>query len=382
MIGITAAYQYMLVEAVAKMANLGGRVPFTLAPILSCLADELTESALQHLTSAGSTLKIAPVYSVQELTQKVASSVNSWQRDGVKVLVLTTLPGGPANAKVLSHREGALHASSTRHFWFSQGLTGRLMSVLGKGNVVDLHVAPYGLNADARSEMARLVGTILPSQPNQDVLPDTERCVMFSNVKVTSPPVLQFRETPAAGPIDEWVCEAVMKSESKSGPISVFSKLPALMCSRVFEDRPLTADEEVLLDTMTMKHHSTGEVRAVSRHFHHRWLGIDNTPLSGALQEVHPCFPWVLEATGEQSDCRSSGSACGCKRFCLSCEKIFEGTSSLPPLGTTIAGVLAVLEVALKEWSQSTCTSWCERALDDAPHNCDASCPKNPQKGF
>ena len=256
------------------------------------------------------------------------------------------------------------------------------MAVLGHGNVVDFHVVPYTLHADARSEMAALVGTILPCEQSHEMLPDTERCVMFSNVKVTAAPVQQFRESNAAGPIDDWVCEALMKSEKPGGPVSVFAKLPALMCTRVFEDRALTSDEQDFLDKMTLKHRSTGEVRAVNRHFHHRWLGLEGTPLAAALQQAHPCMPWVLEATGEQSDCRNTGSACGCKRYCLSCEKVFEETASLPSLTWTLPSFWAVLEVALKEWSQSICLSWCERQLEAPPHNCDASCPKNPEKGF
>ena len=380
-IGVAAAYQYVLVEAAAKMATLGRRVSFTLLPVMSCEVDEMTEKVLPHLSSAGSTLKIAPRSSAQELAQNVASSVNTWQRDGVKVVVLTTVPGGPAHARVLAQKEGALHASTTRQFWFSQGLTGRLMAVLGQSNVVDIHVGPEILNADARSEMEGLVGATVPCEGGQDTLPATERCFVMSNIKVSAAPVQQFRESNAAGPIDEWVCDAVSDVNKPGGPISVFAKLPALLCVRLFEERALGPEEQDLLADMTMKHRSAGEIRSVGRQFHHRWLGLEGTPLAGALQQGYPCMPWIVEATGEASDCRDIGSACGSKRFCLSCEQVFEVTASLPPLASALPPFVAVLEVALKEWSQSSCVSWCDRDLSRSPHHCDASCPKNPEKG-
>ena len=380
-IGVTAAYQYVLVEAAAKMATLGRRVSFTLLPVLSCEVDEMTAKVLPQLSSAGSTLKIAPCSTAQELAQNVGREVNSWQRDGVKVLVLTTLPGGPTHARVFSQKERALHASATRHFWFAQGLTGRLMAVLGQSNVVDVHVGPEILNADARSEMETLVGATVPHEESQETLPATERCFVMSNVKVAVAPVQQFRGSNAAGPIDEWVCEAVSETNKPAGPISVFATLPALLCVRLFEERALGPDEQTLLADMTMKHRSAGEIRSVGRQFHHRWLGLEGTPLAGALQKIYPCMPWIVEATGEASECRQVGSACGCKRFCLNCEQVFEMTTSLPSLAAALPPFAAVFDVALKEWSQSISVSWCNRELSRSPHHCDASCPKNPEKG-
>ena len=380
-IGVVAAYQYVLVEAAAKMATLGRRVSFTLLPVLSCEVDEMTEKVLPHLSSAGSTLKIAPCSSAHELAQNVASSVNSWQRDGVKVLVLTTLPGGPSHARVCSQKEGALHASATRHFWFAQGLAGRLMAVLGQSNVVDIHLGPGVLNSDARSELESLVGATVPNEESQGTLPATERCFVMSNVKVAAAPVQQFRESNAAGPIDDWVCEAVSENNRTGGPISVFATLPTLLCARLFEARALGPEEQSLLVDMTMKHRSSGEIRSVGRQFHHRWLGLEGTPLAGALQKNYPCMPWIVEATGEASDSRNIGSACGCKRFCLSCEQVFEVTASLPALAAALPPFAAVFDVALKEWSQSINVSWCHRELSRSPHHCDASCPKNPERG-
>ena len=380
-IGVVAAYQHVLVEAAAKMATLGRRVSFTLLPVLSCEVDEMTEKVLPHLSSAGSTLKIAPCSSAQELAQNVASSVNSWQRDGVKVVVLTTLPGGPSRARVYSQQEGALHASATRHFWFAQGLTGRLMAVLGQSNVVDIHLGPGILNCDARSEMEALVGAAVPNEESQETLPATERCFVMSNVKVAAAPVQQVRESNAAGPIDDWVCEAVSVNNKPGGPISVFASLPKLLCVHLFGERALSPDEHNLLLDMTMKHRSTGEIRSVGRQFHHRWLGLEGTPLAGALQKIYPCMAWIIEATGEASDCGDIGSACGCKRFCLSCEQVFEVTASLPSLAAALPSFAAVFDVALKEWSQSINVSWCHRELSRSPHHCDASCPKNPERG-
>ena len=297
-IGVTAAYQFMVVEAAAKMATLGGRASFTLLPVLWCVADEMTEAIVPHLSPSGSSLKLAACSTMQELTRKISTAANGWQRDAVKVVVLTTLPGGSAHVRVLSRLETALHAAAARHFWFSQGLTGRLMGVLGQSSVVDVHVAPLFLNHGARSEMESLVGTLVPSVDARRTLPDAEQALVMSNVKVSNPGVQNVRDSDLAGPIDGWWCEAATTPTKSSGPVSVFAKLPSLLCQRIFEDRVLTAEEEELVASMTMKHQSAGEVRSVNRHFHHRWLGLEGMPLAGSLQRAYPCLPWILSATG------------------------------------------------------------------------------------
>ena len=203
----------------------------------------------------------------------------------------------------------------------------------------------------------------------------------MSNVNVSTAPVPSVREGEATGPIDGWVCAAAATSSKTGGPVSVFAKLPSLLCHRIFQDRALTAEEQDLQETMTMRHSAAGEVRSINRLFHHRWLGIEGTPLAGALMRASACLPWITSATGDASECRETGTACGSQRFCVSCEKVFETTSSVPPMAAVLRAVGAVLDMALQEWSQGQSGSWCHRELSQAPHNCDASYPRNPEAG-
>ena len=229
--------------------------------------------------------------------------------------------------------------------------------------------------------METLVGSQVPGVQARLSLPEAEQAFIVSNVKVCTSPVHKVRENNHTGPIDGWMCAAAVTTDRPCGPFSVFSQLPALLCTRIFEDRCLKADEEQLLASMTMKHADAHEVRSVNRQFHHRWLGIEGTPLAGAVDRAHPCHPWILEATGEAADSQDTGSACSSKRFCISCEKLFETTAVIPPFAAVLPSVVAVLEVALQEWCNATSGSWCTRDLNSAPHMCDASCPQNPEAG-
>lgn len=380
-IGCTAAFQFIVVEAAAKLTALAGRASFTLLPVLSCVVDGLTEAVLPHLQDAGSTVKIAACSSLQDMAERVATAANGWQRDGVKVVVLTTLPKFPSVPRNTA-RTGVLHAPDTRHFWFSQGLTGRLMGVLGQNNVVDIQVTPYNMEAEVRAELESLVGPATPCVEACQELSAAEKVWVFSNVKVSTTPVDNVRRNNHSGPIDGWVCAAGVTPTRSCGPVAAFAKLPALLCVRLFEERPLTEEESGLLDSMTMAHASAGEVRYPSRLFHHRWLGIEGTPLPGAIDKVAPCTPWLIPATGEPAEQgEEGGSVCGGQRYCLACEQIFSETAGLPPLAAVLPAVVGVLDVALQEWTQGGSEAWYTRKLDVVPHNCDAGCPKNPETG-
>ena len=381
-IGVTAAYQFMLVEAAAKMATLGNRAAFTLLPVLWSVADDATEAVVPYLASSGSSLKLAPSCTVAELAQKACASANGWQRDNVRVVVITTLPVGHSQNALLSRSEDGLHTASARHFWFSQNLIGRLMSVLGQGNVVDIQVGPQCLHEKTRSELESLVGCIVPAVSQRTALAEEEKRVVFSNVRVAQAPGAQVRCNDPIGPIDGWMCpEAGREDIIQMSLTGVFQRLPALLATRVFEDRALTGEEQALLNSMVMKHSNSGQLRSVSRQFQHRWLGLEGTPLADSIREAFPCIPWICSATGDAADHGDEGAACGCHRYCNACERLFEATSHLPPLAAVLPSVVAVLDVALQEWAQGRTTSWTQRDLSAAPHNCDASCPKNPEVG-
>ena len=117
-------------------------------------------------------------------------------------------------------------------------------------------------------------------------LPEPEQVVVISNVRVSTTSVQNFREIDPSGPIVGWAFSAVATTSKTGGPVSVFPRLAALLCSRVFEVRALTHKEPNLLTTMTMREGRPQAFGYFHRHFHQRWLGIEWIPLAATLHET------------------------------------------------------------------------------------------------
>ena len=130
----------------------------------------------------------------------------------------------------------------------------------------------------------------------------------------------------------------------------IFQTLPMLLCTRMFNERALTPEEEEAVIIGSIEHQPTKERRFASRSFLERWLGVEGTPFSAALQWTCPCSSWILPVTGEAAEQDTLGEACGATRYCLGCEDVFAMMSLVPAMHVVCPLVASVFSVGLRDW--------------------------------
>ena len=381
-IGCIAGYQYMMLEAVVKLASLRDSVEYNLLPVLCCCANRHTRNVTSQLASQRSFVPIDKVLTESELASEVGARVNKWSMDLVKVLIVTTLPLNVMQFAKPGDPEAVLHSPAARHVWFSQALSARIMSVLGQTAVIDITIAPLNLALEARSLLERSVGPLVSQAVPQDTNQASQQVLVFSNVNVAQLGLANMRVADARGPIDGWRWSAGDTAELSKAPMHIFRTLPMLLCTRMFNERALTPQEEDAVLIASMEHEPTKERRFASRAFLERWLGIEGTYFSTALQSTCPCSPWILPVTGEAAEQTALGESCGATRYCLGCEDVFATLSLVPAMHIVCPLVAGVLGVGLRDWRSGSVQAWVIRELTGEHHSCNAQCPRNPRVGL
>ena len=131
----------------------------------------------------------------------------------------------------------------------------------------------------------------------------------------------------------------------------------------MFNERVLTSEEEDIVLMASIEHEPTNERRFASRAFMERWLGIEGTHFSTALQSTCPCSRWILPVTGEAAEETALGESCGATRYCLGCEDVFATLSLVPAMHIVCPLVASVFSAGLRDW-RSGCTSLCNSRFD------------------
>ena len=380
-IGCTAGYQFLMLEAICKLATLRDSVTYTLLPVLCCVADETSEDVTNHLASHRSNIPETQIMTECELASKVAAEVNQWNQNSVKVFIITSLPMNVMQFTKRDDAESVLHSPTARHIWFSQSLSGRVMSVLGQKAVVDVVIAPFNLAAGAINLLEKLVGPLVSNATPQDSHEASQQVLVLCNVTVAHMSTPNMRVADARGPIDGWRSCGAQHPDVSKAPSHIFRTLPTLLSTRMFNERALTNEEEDVVTMGVIEHEPTKQRRYASRAFLERWLGIEGTPLSNALQQTFPCSPWILPVTGESTEDSSMGKPCGAERYCLGCEAMFATMSLVPAVHVVCPIVAGVFEAGLRDWKGDSGQAWVTRDLQIPPHNCNPQCPRNPCAG-
>ena len=131
----------------------------------------------------------------------------------------------------------------------------------------------------------------------------------------------------------------------------------------------------------SIEHEPTKERRFASRAFMERWLGIEGTHFSTALQSTCPCSRWILPVTGEAAEQSALGESCGATRYCLGCEDVFATLRLVPAMHVVCPLVASVLGVGLRDRKNGSVQAWAIRDLTSSQHECNAQCPRNPRVG-
>ena len=380
-VGCTAGYQHTVIEGMCKLLALQRCVNFKLLPVLCTAADHSTAPMLAAMQKRDGSLQMEPPAEVSALATQVGSKVKGWKESNVKVVFMTTLPMNMAASSKAGDAEAVLHSPSARHMWFSQALANRIADVLGSTNVLELVISPYDMgSADTKELLAKMIGAVVPHATPVSAQRQAEQALVFANCKVSQQTASStaMRLPSACGPIDGWECPAATVPDLMSGPLAAFRSLPALLTTKLFQERPLTAAEEQLIASTITRHGPTSQTRFASRKFHHRWMGVEGTPFAEGMDAMYACLPWILAVTGDQSHDKSCGESCGTTRYCLQCTRVFQLCSTLPALYIVIPPLTAAMEVALQQWNGQDLNSWIARDHSAGEHHCDAACPRNP----
>ena len=383
-VGCIAGFQHTLIEGLCKLATLQRPKRFNMLPVLCTAADVSTAPMLLAMQKREGALEMEQAQDPTALATAVASKVSAWKQCEVKVVVVTTLPMMVAASANTTDAQAILHTPGARHFWFAQGLVSRMMAVLGNQNVLDIVITPYDLgNPGTRDSIAKLVGAVVPYTTPLSSARVAEEALVFSNCKVSeqaaSTPTMRLPST--VGPIDGWECPGASVPELLSGPIAGFRTLPALLTTRLFQERALTPEEETRIANTMMTHTPTAQTRSASRQFHNRWMGVEGLPFSTALDSCYPCHNWILAVVGEPPSDKVCGESCGQRRYCTQCEAVFTLCGDLPALHILYPRLTALLDAALRQWSGQELDAWIARDIGPEVHACDASCPRNPCAG-
>jgi hypothetical protein len=362
-VGCTAGYQYMMLEAAFKLATLRESLPYKLLPVLCCGADKYTDTVTSTMTNQHPCIPWGTTLSESELETRVGALVNQWHKDSVRLFIVTTLPMCAMNYATEEDPEAVRHAVTTRHVCFSTELSARAMSVLGQTAVVDVVIAPFDVASDVKSLLETLVGPAVAYVGLQDITVTHDQVLLFCNVSLKGIELANMHVADHRGPIDGWrLCGGQIESDSKA-PLYIWRTLPELLCIRMFNERALTSSEQETLRIATIEHETTKEIRFASRAFMERWQGIEGTPYATALQATFPCASLILPATGERADLLSHGEVCSKTRYCLGCERLVAMMSALPSMHVLCPLVASVLGVGLRDWRSGSVEAWILRKL-------------------
>jgi len=203
---------------------------------------------------------------------------------------------------------------------------------MGQTAVIDVLIAPFNLASEASSLLQKSVGPLIAQNMSQDDLQGSQQILFFCNVTVAGIGLTSMPVSDARGPIDGWRWCGGQNAEVNDAPVYICRTLLMLLCIRMFKERLLSPEEEEHMLIGSIEHQTTKERRFVSRAFLERWLGIENTPFSAALQLRYPCTSLILPTTGEAAEETTVGESCGTTRYCLGCEEVFAMMSSVPAM--------------------------------------------------
>ena len=155
------------------------------------------------------------------------------------------------------------------------------------------HLGPL-IPSEARLLLQQSVRPLIAQNVSQDDHQVSQQILCFRNVNVAGIGLASVRVADARGPINVWRWCAGEDAEVRDAPVYIFRSLPMLLCIRMFKERPLTPEEEEAVLIGSIEHQPTQERRFASRAFLERWLGIENTLFSAALQSTYPCSELIL----------------------------------------------------------------------------------------
>jgi hypothetical protein len=209
MIGCTAGYQYMTLEAISKLLSLREPRPYKLLPVLCCGADKYTDTVTSTMTNQQMCTPWVRTFSESELETRVGALLDQWHKDSVRLFIWTTLPMSAMNYVTEEDPEEARHAVTTRYVSFSTELSARVMPVVGQTAVVEVFLAPFDLALNIKTVLESLFGPPMAHVGLQAINDSCDEILLFCNLNPKDIEVIDMGLADRRGPIDRTVVDSV-----------------------------------------------------------------------------------------------------------------------------------------------------------------------------
>jgi len=223
-----------------------------------------------------------------------------------------------------------------------------LRSSLGDGHVATLLVSNSNVNSPIRTTL----------NGSDVVLGASDYSPFFQSWHYAAWPVIEnvvghSAAAPVAVEQDGWRWCSHADKPLRSDYLNKPAELLTLLEVRLFQERVLTAEEELMLNGVSM-HHIVSEVsRLISRDLLLSMHGHDGLPSRQVLQDLCPCHGSILGSTGQFFAEGLHGSEqCGTTRWCLPCEMVLLLVLSSPHASALTDVCKAWIDKCLLAWTR------------------------------
>ena len=273
----------------------------------------------------------------------------------------------------------AHHGDGARWIFTMSGLSQKIIELLGPGTSCDIVIVPDYLSPACSTDLANMFGEPVVMQPEDAGASSIANmpAVISSVCGVCWNEVVHFGPTPEE--FDGWRLPGKLPTDAKIPMVA--TRCVGALTARLFNERPLDAEETELLKALKLCHQESGEERFCNRDFFMQQFGFDRTPLVSFMRNKLPCNEMITKTTGLPASGRFA-TPCGSARLCLNCEAVLKSLDSGYRLDLVVNAALACLSKALNSWKRGTSQEdWCPTHVQERLHKCGASCVHNSRRG-
>jgi hypothetical protein len=324
---------------------------------------------------------------VHELPELIRVNKQMWT--GKKLLMLNSFPcKNTSTANNFKDRpEGSgFHMRHSRAVWPIIEASSEAMPEFGKGGAFHLTEYPPCGNAGEENLMNQHFGQSVKVQTLHYRSAKRDRNIRTDPFNLD----LKYFSVPTDpnAPMDGWAWCGNRDARGQTinsliPEVTLRSHIVKLTHDLMFKPESLGDGELKTLNSIKMSHATTRDERLINRDFWYQWLGMLNTPISKALDELHPCQVWIIKTVGIKSTMENCGESCGTSRWCRQCEQVFEmlGQAWHVPIMVDIAYALLkkISEVLKNPDLMNKC---CRSVQKEQVHKCGPSCVHNPAQGL
>ena len=315
---------------------------------------------------------------VETWPQLVQENLACWQKRDFVLASISSTPCTnitPANQKMAHEAKGAqaLHTAPSNLIFAVHHGEVIAQGGLEKGRFAYLSELPDSSSKEVEETVTGLHGVPwrLDSHQTYGLAKRTRHC-RASPCLLEVPRKLSWKFKNES--IGDWVWKGNEDGTTEYCHTVLRSHIPHLLEKQMFGDA-LEQWERSTLANIRMRSLHSGEERYISREFWYLWMGMADTALQTALDEVCPCLGHIFP-NGAQAKAEAEGAMpCGLQMYCTGCVEVFERIGrAWECLSFTDALAQWLLQCAAARQGGDS-TPRCFALDSNKMHCCGADCP-------